>query len=75
MQDKKMEDMQSVPYTKGCFTKCLRVINVFMILAKYCYNTTYLFTVKAYRNPIIFQILISHNNTIIVMKLCQMKQQ
>ena len=46
-----------------------------MIVGKYYYNTTYLFTLKAHCNPIIFQIFISHINTTIVMKFCQIKQQ
>ena len=33
-----------------------------------------LFTLKAHHNPIIFHIFINHANTIIVMKLCQIKQ-
>jgi len=51
--------------------KCVRVIKIFMSLAKYCYNTTYLFTWKAhhkFHNPVIFRMLINNTNTIIVMK-------
>jgi len=32
--------------TKGFTTKCVRVVKIFMILAKYHYNTTYLFALK-----------------------------
>jgi len=33
------------------------------------YNTMYLFTLKAHHNPLIFQILKSHINTIILLSL------
>ena len=67
------QDVKSVPYER-LNTKCLRVpvTKIFTSLAKkyYYYNTTYLFSLKAHRNPIIFQILVNHINIIIVMKLC-----
>jgi len=68
-----MQDMRSVPY-EWLTTKCVRVIQVFISLAKYCYNATYLVTLKAHHYPIIFQILINHVNAIIAVKLCQIRQ-
>ena len=49
---------------------------MFISLAKHHYNTTYLFTLKVYHKPIIFQIssLINHINTIIITKCCRTKQ-
>jgi len=55
-------------------TKCARVVKVFRSLAKYYYNATYLFTLKAHHNPITFQILINYINAIIIVKLSQINQ-
>jgi len=47
-------------------------IKIFISSAKYYYNTTYLFTLKALHNPIMFQILTNHVNAIIIIMIVLM---
>ena len=71
----KMQDIRFVPMNDFTTTKCVKLIKIFMNLAKYYYNTTYLFTPKAHDHKrTVFQILVNHINIIIVMKLCQIQQ-
>jgi len=73
MRDVEIHDMQSVLYEE-LTSKYVREVKIFMSLAKYYYNTTYLFILKSHYKSIIFQILINHVNAINIIKLCQSKQ-
>jgi len=68
-----MQDTRSFP-CEGFYCQECGVVKTLMSLAKYYYTATHLFTQKAHHKLIIFQILISHINTVIIIKLCQTKQ-